>query len=118
MGPEQQWQEALGRGEFRLQRALASGKFFFPPRIAEPGTGDRDWEWVSASGSGTVYSVSVIHPRPPADPHAVVLVDLAEGVRLMSSVVGMPADEVRIGMPVRAKIEGSGPSAILLFEPA
>ncbi|GAA4759376.1 OB-fold domain-containing protein [Sphingomonas daechungensis] len=118
MGPEQQWREALGRGEFRLQRAIASGRVFFPPRVAEPGTGDRDWEWVSASGEGVVHSVTVVNPRPPEDAYAVVLVDLAEEVRVMSNVVGVAPNQIHIGMPVRATIRGRGTNAILLFEPA
>lgn len=117
MGPEQQWREALGRGQFLLQRALASGRYFFPPRVAEPGTGDRNWEWAAASGEGEVHSVTVVHSRPPDDPYAVVLVDLTEGVRLMSSVIGMDPEDVQIGMPVRAKIQGEGAEAVLLFEP-
>ena len=106
----------MADGEFRLQRARGSGRCFFPPRVAEPGTGDRDWEWVRASGEGTVYSATVVHPRPPAEPHNVVLVDLAEGPRLMSRIVG--ADAVRIGMKVRARIDRSGKAPLLLFVPA
>ena len=117
MGPEQQWREALGRGEFRLQRARASGRFFFPPRVAEPGTGDRDWEWVAAAGDGAIHSVTVVHSQPPVDPHAIVLVDLTEGVRLMGTVIGVAPAEVQIGMPVRATIRGSGDEAVLQFEP-
>ncbi|MEO7635868.1 MAG: OB-fold domain-containing protein [Sphingomicrobium sp.] len=116
MGPEQIWRQALADGEFRLQRARASGRYFFPPRVAEPGTGDRDWEWVRASGNGTVYSMTIVHPRPPAAPYNVVLVDLAEGPRVMSRVVG--ADRVHIGMAVRARIDRAGDEALLLFEPA
>ena len=116
MGPQQTWHQALADGEFRLQRARASGRHFFPPRVAEPGTGDRDWEWVRASGEGTIYSLTTIHPRPPAEPYTVVLVDLAEGPRMMSRVVG--AADVRIGMAVRARIDRAGDAPLLLFEPA
>lgn len=115
MGPQQAWRQALADGEFRLQRARASRRCFFPPRVAEPGTGDRDWEWVRASGDGTIYSVTTIYPRPPAEPYNVVLVDLAEGVRVMSRVVG--TSEVRIGMTVRARIDRANDEPLLLFEP-
>ena len=116
MSPEQRWRQALADGEFKLQRARASGRHFFPPRVAEPGTGDRDWEWVRASGNGTVYSVTTVHPRAPAEPYNVVLVDLAEGPRVMSRVVD--AKDVRIGMAVRARIDRAGDAPLLLFEPA
>ena len=59
---------------------------------------------VEASGRGTVFSYVVMHhpPFPAFDPpYAVGLVELAEGVRIISNVVGVAPDEVRIGLPVR-----------------
>ncbi|MET7756554.1 bifunctional MaoC family dehydratase N-terminal/OB-fold nucleic acid binding domain-containing protein [Streptomyces sp. NPDC005389] len=66
--------------------------------------GSPEWDTVEASGAGTVYSYVVMHhPSFPAfdPPYAVGLVELAEGVRMISNVVGVPYDKVRIGMPVR-----------------
>ncbi|WP_425442768.1 bifunctional MaoC family dehydratase N-terminal/OB-fold nucleic acid binding domain-containing protein [Streptomyces indicus] len=66
--------------------------------------GSQEWDTVEASGEGTVYSYVVMHhpPFPAFDPpYAVGLIELAEGVRIISNVVGVPHDEVRIGMPVR-----------------
>ncbi|MEV7568187.1 bifunctional MaoC family dehydratase N-terminal/OB-fold nucleic acid binding domain-containing protein [Streptomyces tanashiensis] len=66
--------------------------------------GSREWDTVEASGAGTVFSYVVMHhPSFPAfdPPYAVGLIELAEGVRMISNVVGVPYDKVRIGMPVR-----------------
>ncbi|MFF0555884.1 bifunctional MaoC family dehydratase N-terminal/OB-fold nucleic acid binding domain-containing protein [Streptomyces sp. NPDC004266] len=66
--------------------------------------GSREWDTVEASGAGTVFSYVVMHhpPFPAFDPpYAVGLIELAEGVRTISNVVGVPYDKVRIGMPVR-----------------
>ena len=66
--------------------------------------GGPDWDTVEASGEGTVYSYVVMHhpPFPAFDPpYAVGLIELAEGVRIVSNVVGVPYDKVRIGLPVR-----------------
>ncbi|MEF9884186.1 bifunctional MaoC family dehydratase N-terminal/OB-fold nucleic acid binding domain-containing protein [Streptomyces sp. P9-A4] len=66
--------------------------------------GSPDWDTVEASGTGTVFSYVVMHhpPFPAFDPpYAVGLIELAEGVRMVSNVVGVPYDKVRIGMPVR-----------------
>lgn len=115
MGPEQQWRDALGSGRLMFQRAIASGRVFYPPRSAEPGTGDEGWEWVEASGDGIVYSVTVVWPRN-GEPYNVALIDLAEGPRLMSRVDGVAPEAVRIGMAVRARIEGAGEDALLLFD--
>lgn len=116
MGPEQEWREALGEGRFLLQRARTSGRHFFPPRMAEPGSGSRDWEWVEASGEGTVYSATLVHPRPPEGAYNVVLVDLVEGPRVMGRVTGLEA--VPIGLAVRARIDVSGDEPLILFDPA
>ena len=116
--PEAHWREALTEGKLLLQRSRSSGTFNFPPRVIAPGTGADDLEWVEASGAGTVYSVTVISPKPPADPYNVVLVDLAEGPRVMSRVEGLSPDKVQIGMAVKARIDGSEDQAVLLFDPA
>lgn len=82
------------------------------------GCGSAEWDTVEASGAGTVFSYVVMHhPSFPAftvpaftapehggdasGPYAVGLIELAEGVRIVSNVMGVPADKVRIGMPVR-----------------
>lgn len=86
----------------------ATGEPFWYPREFAPGTLHGDVEWREASGEGTVYAVSVQHKpgpgRNPADgPYAVALIDLPEGVRIMSNVVGCDPDEVAVGMPVRVR---------------
>jgi uncharacterized protein len=116
--PEAHWRDALRDGRFLLQRSLSSGAFIFPPRVMAPGTGSDDLEWVEACGRGTVYSVTMISPKPPAEPYNVVLVDLAEGPRVMSRVEGLAPDSVQIGMAVQARISKDGDQAVLLFDPA
>jgi hypothetical protein len=80
-------------------------------------------EWVEATGRGTVYSFTVIrqnYARPFRDwiPYVVALVDLEEGPRIMTNVVGCSPEAVRIGMPVRATFEAvSDDAGIVLFEP-
>ena len=63
--PEQEFLAYLEQGEFMLQRSRSSGNFLFYPRVAEPGSGAMDLEWVKASGAGTVYSTTVIRQKPP-----------------------------------------------------
>ncbi|HUI02916.1 MAG TPA: Zn-ribbon domain-containing OB-fold protein, partial [Acidimicrobiales bacterium] len=66
--------------------------------------------WEEACGRGSVYSFTVIrqnYARPFRDqiPYVVALVDLEEGPRLMTNVVGCAPEDVRIGMAVRATFE-------------
>ena len=63
--------------------------------------------WAEASGRGTVYSYTVIrqnYSRPFRDwmPYVVALVDLEEGPRIMTNIVGCDPEDVRVDMPVRA----------------
>ena len=48
----------------------------------------------------------------------IALIDLAEGARLMSRVEGMPPDQVRIGMAVKARIAKTDGGPLLVFDPA
>jgi uncharacterized protein len=118
VGPEQHWRDALAEGKLLLQRARTSGTVFFPPRLAEPGVGDEELDWIEASGMGTVHAVTVIGRKPPEPAYNVVLVDLDEHVRLMSRVDGVAAEDVRIGMRVRARITEEAGAPLLVFEVA
>ncbi|MGW6417603.1 bifunctional MaoC family dehydratase N-terminal/OB-fold nucleic acid binding domain-containing protein [Streptomyces sp. NPDC055055] len=96
--------EGVAAHRLLVQRCTACATLRFPwlPGCAE--CGSRAWDTVEASGAGTVFSYVVMHhPSFPAfdPPYAVGLVELAEGVRMVSNVVGVPYDKVRIGMPVR-----------------
>ena len=46
----------------------------------------------------------------------VSLIDLDEGVRMMSRVVGLPPTEVKIGMRVRAKVIDNNGAGLVVFE--
>lgn len=117
-GPEATFLAHLAKGRLMLQRATGSGRFVFPPRIVEPGTGDAALEWVAAAGTGTVHSVTVQYPRPPALPHAIVLVDLDEGVRMLSHMPKVAAESIRIGDRVQARIVAGGEVPMVVFDPA
>lgn len=100
-----------------LQRSRSSQRHFFYPRVIEPGTGADDLEWVEASGLGSVYAITVIRPKPPTEPYNVALIDLDEGPRLMSRVEGLAADQVGIGMRVKARITTDGEQFFVVFDP-
>jgi uncharacterized protein len=115
--PEQEFFAHLAQGRFMLQRSASTGGIVFYPRVAEPGTGATDLEWVEASGRGVVYSVTIVRPRPPAADYNVVLVELEEGPRLISRVDGVAPADVKIGMRVRARIVAESEGPLLVFVP-
>lgn len=79
--------------------------------------GGAEWDTVEAGGEGTVFSHVVMHHPPfPAfgptgegGPYAVALIELAEGVRIVSNVIGVPYDKVRVGMPVHLEFLRTDP---------
>jgi uncharacterized OB-fold protein len=80
------------------------GVFWYPREVCPVCLGS-DIEWRPASGNAVVYAVSVQHrPGPRRDaadgPYAVALVDLPEGVRVLTNVVGCPPEDVTVGQAV------------------
>lgn len=95
--------EGVAEHRLLIQRCGGCGTLRFPWLPGCGCCGSQDWDTVEASGSGSVFSYVVMHhpPFPAFDPpFAVGLIELAEGVRIVSSVVGVAHDKVRIGMPV------------------
>lgn len=87
-----------------IQRCTACSTLRFPWLPGCNACASPDWDTVPASGAGTVFSYVVMHhpPFPAFDPpYAVALVELAEGVRMISNITGVPYDKVRIGLPVQ-----------------
>lgn len=87
-----------------IQRCTACATPRFPWLPGCNACASPDWDTVEASGAGTVFSYVVMHhpPFPAFDPpYAVALVELAEGVRMVSNITGVPYDKVRIGLPVQ-----------------
>lgn len=117
--PEAFFRARLAEGRLMLQRPRRGGKTFFYPRVSEPGTGDRDLEWVELSGLGTVYSTTVVRRLPEkGGDYNIALVDFDEGGRLMTRVTGISPDAVRIDMRVKARIDQINNEHAILFEPA
>ncbi|VTZ26801.1 conserved hypothetical protein [Methylocella tundrae] len=115
--PDAEYLDFLRQGKFMLPRSAESGRFMFYPRVAEPGTGCTDLEWVVASGRGVVYAATTVRPRAPEPPYNVSLIDLEEGPRMMSRVEGLAPELVRIGLQVRARVARSGDTSMVVFDP-
>ena len=113
VGPEQQFKNYLTQCKFMIQRSKSLNQFFFHPRVAFPGTGERDLEWVEASGNGIVHSTTCNRRLPEkGGDFNLSLITLEEGPRMMARVEGVEPDKVDIGQKVKARI------SILNGEPA
>jgi uncharacterized protein len=100
LGPEARFKAFLAEGRLMIQRSRSTGRYVFYPRVAVPGSGETDLEWVPASGNGTVYSITVNRTRDGS--YNIALIDLVEGPRMMSRIEGV--ETVPLGTEVKARI--------------
>lgn len=113
-GPEAQFKAYLKEGRFMIQKSRSTAKHTFYPRVAIPGTGESDLEWVAASGRGTVYAITVNRSKDSS--YNIAIVELDEGPRMMSRIDGV--ETVAIGTKVTAKIVDLKDGPAVVFEPA
>ncbi|MCU7370075.1 OB-fold domain-containing protein [Paucibacter sp. O1-1] len=105
IGPEKQYFDFLHGGTLKLQQCRQCSRFAFPPRGHCVHCDSADLQWAAPSGFGSVYSHTTIGRKPESGgDYSVVLVDLAEGVRMMSTVVGIAPREVQVGQNVKASV--------------
>lgn len=104
-----------------IQRCASCHTLRHPPGPCCPECGSFEWDTVQASGQASVYSYVVAHhPRHPAFdyPLIVAVVELAEGTRLITNLVGIEPDDVEIGMPVSLEWLDADPELTLpVFRP-
>jgi uncharacterized OB-fold protein len=103
-------------GHLLIQQCRACALLRHPPRPMCPQCHSLEWDTIESSGRGTVYSyVMPQHPPLPFfdDRYIVDLVELEEGVRLVSNLVGIDADDASIGMPVRVRFDAFDDDVVL-----
>jgi len=112
------YQKFLRQGKLAYQYSVNAKRAVFFPRKLCPYSGDTALEWRISGGRGTVYSCSAVSTRE-GGAYNVSLIDCEEGFRLMSTVVGVPADQVVIGMKVQfSGAQEGGGDLYPVFAPA
>jgi uncharacterized protein len=116
-GVEALHQTELDAGRFLIQRCSGCGRHVYYPRESCPHCGSAALEWKAPGGLGTVHAVTTVR-RKPADGGDlnVSLVDLDEGVRLMSRVDNLAPEAVRIGQRVRARVQLKDGRGLVVFD--
>ncbi len=108
--------EGVAERELRIQRCNACNRLQHPPGPMCAGCHGLDLGFVVSQGRGSVYSfVLAHHPAiPPFEvPNLIVLVELEEGTRIVSNLVGVAHADVRIGMPVTLEFAEVEPGRLL-----
>jgi uncharacterized protein len=115
------WDAAAGQ-RLVAQQCAGCGALRHPPRPMCPHCHSLEFQAAQLSGRGTLYSYAVLHhPRHPAFDYPVLaaLVDLDEGIRLVSNLVDVAPDDVRIGMPLEVTfVPADGDTFVPVFRPA
>ncbi len=98
------------RHELRIQRCDGCATWRHVPRELCASCGSWAWTWERAGGRGRVFTWTVAErPMHPAFasgvPYAAVVIELDEGVRIVSRVDGCAPDELAIGMPVEVAFD-------------
>ncbi len=104
-GDSRPFWEGVQQQKLLIQRCETCQKFVFYPRSHCPHCFSEQLAWVQASGNGTIYSYTVVHqaygPFAEQVPFVVALIELQEGVRMMSRITDAPPEAVRVDAPVQ-----------------
>lgn len=115
--------EATTRGVLLVQRCSKCERWHWPAATRCPGCGADSLVWEPASGRATVHTYTVVraagHPAFAAEvPYNVSVVELDEGPLMITNVVGVPCDELEVGLPVEVTFEPVNPEmSIPRFRP-
>ena len=113
--------EAATAGRLSIQRCRTCGRHYFYPRSFCPRCQSAEVEWTDVSGRGRLISYVINYrPMPPADldvPQVIALVELEEGVRMMTNIVGSPAEpeSLPLDAPVSVAFEPRGDLKVPVF---
>jgi uncharacterized OB-fold protein len=117
--------EAAQRGELVIPRCNFCADFFWYPREACPRCLRADWDWTPVSGKARLHTYTVVrqpaHPAFAADvPYAFAMIQLHEGVRMMSNVVGVDIpDGLEVNMPLEVVFDSiTDDWTLIKFRPA
>jgi uncharacterized protein len=99
-----------------IRKCKACSALHFMPRHLCPVCWSDDLEWVQSKGTGHIHSFTVIHRAAVAafavqTPYVVALIDLDEGPRMISNILGEDARDVQIGDRVKVTFEDRGDGA-------
>lgn len=115
--------EGAAEGELRVRHCKSCGALFRFAHAWCPECWSQDLDYKASTGRGTVETFTVVHQAPyPAFedriPYVIALIELPEGVRMMTNIVGCPVEDVHIGMRVNVTFEARGPVVVPMFGPA
>ncbi|AOS94217.1 Zn-ribbon domain-containing OB-fold protein [Mycobacterium intracellulare] len=102
----------------RYQRCAACGLANFPPTEHCRQCLSDDVDWRQGSGRGEIYSWTVVYRPVTAEfepPYAPAIVTLDEGYQMLTNIVGVPPEDIEVGLRVRVQFHDAGPDVTLPY---
>lgn len=117
-GLHDQFYEFVNQRELRFQRCANCDTWRHMPRESCEHCGSFDWKWQASSGKATLFTWTTIHralhPAFADDvPYTSVVVEMEEGVRLVSKLEDVPDDELAVGLPLLVEFAKATPEVTL-----
>ena len=101
------WRESPQRYRGEAAKSKVTGKVFFPPRLVEPGNGNREFEPIKLNYDGKLLTYTVIRVAPRGfeklSPYALGIIELEGGGRITAQIADVPLEKIQIGMKVRVE---------------
>jgi uncharacterized protein len=101
---------AAKKGQLLIKKCAGCASYLAPQREMCYVCGGESLEWAPASGKGTIYSFVFMHQLlhgafKDEIPYNVITVELEEGPRITSNLVGAADSDIKVGLPVEAVFE-------------
>ena len=115
--------DGLNAGKIVIQRCTECSTWVFYPRSRCSNCLSANLAWQEVSGAGVLYTFTLA--RQPTAPHfaeevpqKLAIVELAEGVRMTSTLVNVDAADIRVGMKLKPVFDKQAGVTLLRFQPA
>jgi uncharacterized OB-fold protein len=122
MSVAKSWREMPHRYRLEAGKCKKCGAVLFPKRLICPECGHREFEMIRLQREGTLLTYTIIHVGPKKfgdqTPYAIGIVELKEGVRLLSQIVDCDHSKIKIGMPLKIefrRISAEGEAGIINY---
>lgn len=110
--------DAAAEGRFLIKRCQACGEAHWYPRTICPFCHSDKTVWEESPGEGVVYSFSILR-KSPSGPYALAYVTLTEGPNVLTNIVDVAPEDLKIGMKVKVKLQPTeGGPPVPVFTPA
>ncbi|MCA1025936.1 OB-fold domain-containing protein [Cytobacillus kochii] len=114
--------EGCEKEKLFIQQCQSCSLHIFYPRILCPHCGEENVTWVEASGEGTIYSYTIARraggPAFKEDlPYCVALIDLKEGVRMMTNIIDTDMEAIHCNQQVKVVFQKVGEMTLPMFTP-